>query len=62
MKMEASITTPVAGTVTRVALAGTAQLDGGDLVLVIALPQRDAARPVGQSCPPASTTCVMPVT
>jgi pyruvate carboxylase len=43
MKMEASITTPVAGTVTRVALAGTAQLDGGDLVLVIALPPRDAA-------------------
>jgi pyruvate carboxylase len=38
MKMEASITTPVAGTVTRVALAGPAQLDGGDLVVVIALP------------------------
>jgi pyruvate carboxylase len=36
MKMEASITTPVAGTVTRVALASTAQLDGGDLILVIA--------------------------
>jgi pyruvate carboxylase len=36
MKMEASITPPVAGTVTRVALAGTAQLDGGDLLMVIA--------------------------
>jgi pyruvate carboxylase len=36
MKMEASITTPVAGTVTRIALAGTAQVDGGDLVMVIA--------------------------
>ena len=36
MKMEASITTPVAGTVTRLALAGTAQVDGGDLIMVIA--------------------------
>jgi pyruvate carboxylase len=35
MKMEASITTPVAGTVTRVALTGTAQVDGGDLIMVI---------------------------
>ena len=35
MKMEASITTPVAGTVTRLALAGTAQVDGGDLIMVI---------------------------
>jgi pyruvate carboxylase len=35
MKMEASITTPVAGTVSRVALAGTAQVDGGDLIMVI---------------------------
>jgi pyruvate carboxylase len=35
MKMEASITTPVAGTVTRIALAGTAQVDGGDLIMVI---------------------------
>ena len=33
--MEASITTPVAGTVTRLALAGTAQVDGGDLIMVI---------------------------
>jgi pyruvate carboxylase len=46
MKMEASITTPVAGTVTRVALVGTAQLDGGDLVLVIALPQAGRSRSV----------------
>ncbi|MGH3211373.1 MAG: biotin/lipoyl-containing protein, partial [Trebonia sp.] len=36
MKMEASITTPVAGTVTRIALAGTAQVDGGDLIMAIA--------------------------
>ena len=35
MKMEASITTPVAGTVTRLALIGTAQVDGGDLIAVI---------------------------
>ena len=35
MKMEASITAPRAGTVERVALAGTQQVDGGDLVLVI---------------------------
>jgi pyruvate carboxylase len=36
MKMEASITASVAGTVTRIALAGTAQVDGGDLIMVIA--------------------------
>ena len=36
MKMEASITAPMAGTVERVALAGTQQVEGGDLVLVIA--------------------------
>jgi pyruvate carboxylase len=36
MKMEASITAPIAGTVTRVALAGSAQVDGGDLIMVIA--------------------------
>ena len=35
MKMEASITTPVDGTVERVALAGTQQVEGGDLVLVV---------------------------
>ena len=35
MKMEASITAPVAGRVERVALGGTAQVEGGDLVLVI---------------------------
>ena len=35
MKMEASITAPVAGTVSRLALAGPAQVDGGDLVMVI---------------------------
>lgn len=35
MKMEASITTPVAGTVKRIALQGAEPLQGGDLVLVI---------------------------
>jgi pyruvate carboxylase len=36
MKMEASITAPVAGTVERVAISGTQQVEGGDLVLVLA--------------------------
>ncbi|WP_245642826.1 pyruvate carboxylase [Piscicoccus intestinalis] len=36
MKMEASITTPVAGVVERVVIADTGQLEGGDLVVVIA--------------------------
>ena len=35
MKMEAAITAPVAGTVERVALGGTQQVEGGDLVLVL---------------------------
>jgi pyruvate carboxylase len=35
MKMEASITTPVAGTVRRLAIGAVQQLEGGDLVLVI---------------------------
>ncbi len=35
MKMEASITAPVAGTVERVALSGTQAVEGGDLVLVL---------------------------
>ena len=35
MKMEASITAPVAGTVERLAFEGTQQVDGGDLVLVL---------------------------
>ena len=36
MKMEAAITTPVAGTVQRVAVGAVQQLEGGDLVLVVA--------------------------
>ena len=36
MKMEASITAAVAGTVERIAISGTQQVEGGDLVLVIA--------------------------
>ncbi len=35
MKMEASITTPIAGTVQRVAFAGAEQAQGGDLLLVV---------------------------
>ncbi|MUM16775.1 pyruvate carboxylase [Mycobacterium sp. CBMA271] len=35
MKMEASITAPKAGTVSRVALTETAQVEGGDLLVVI---------------------------
>jgi pyruvate carboxylase len=35
MKMEASITAPVAGSVRRIAIQGTQQVEGGDLVLVI---------------------------
>ncbi|MER6175436.1 pyruvate carboxylase [Streptosporangium sp. NPDC001681] len=35
MKMEASITAPFSGTVRRIALSGTQQVDGGDLVLEI---------------------------
>jgi pyruvate carboxylase len=35
MKMEASITAPRAGTVTRVAVPGTQAVEGGDLVLVL---------------------------
>ncbi|WP_430866743.1 pyruvate carboxylase [Demequina aurantiaca] len=35
MKMESSITTPVAGKVTRIALSGTETLAGGDLVVVV---------------------------
>ena len=35
MKMEAAINAPIGGTVKRVVLSGTTQLEGGDLVLVI---------------------------
>jgi pyruvate carboxylase len=35
MKMEAAITAPVAGRVQRVAVPGTQQVDGGDLLLVL---------------------------
>ncbi|HEX6246904.1 MAG TPA: pyruvate carboxylase [Nocardioidaceae bacterium] len=36
MKMEASITAPVAGTVERIAIHGTQPVEGGDLVMVLA--------------------------
>jgi pyruvate carboxylase len=35
MKMEASITTPNAGTVARLVIADTRQVEGGDLLLVL---------------------------
>jgi len=35
MKMEASITSPIDGVVERLAINGTQQVDGGDLVLVV---------------------------
>ncbi len=35
MKMEAAITAPKAGTVTRVAVSATAQVEGGDLLVVV---------------------------
>jgi pyruvate carboxylase len=35
MKMEASITTPITGTVTRIAVHGVAQVQGGDLLLTV---------------------------
>ncbi len=35
MKMEAAITTPVAGTIRRIALVGPGQVEGGDLLLVV---------------------------
>lgn len=35
MKMEAAITAPRAGTVSRIAVTPTAQVDGGDLLLVV---------------------------
>ena len=36
MKMEASITSPVGGTVERLAISGHQQVEGGDLILVVA--------------------------
>jgi pyruvate carboxylase len=36
MKMEAPITAPVDATVQRVAVAATAQVEGGDLLVVLA--------------------------
>jgi pyruvate carboxylase len=35
MKMEAAVTTPLAGSVSRIAVRGSAQVDGGDLILVV---------------------------
>ena len=35
MKMEAAITAPKAGTVVRVAVSATAQVEGGDLLVVV---------------------------
>ena len=35
MKMEAAITTPIGGTVTRAAIGETQAVDGGDLLIVM---------------------------
>ncbi|MCI4676567.1 pyruvate carboxylase [Candidatus Mycolicibacterium alkanivorans] len=43
MKMEAAITAPKAGTVNRVAVASTAQVEGGDLLVVIGSAGRSEA-------------------
>ncbi|MEW5809052.1 MAG: pyruvate carboxylase [Actinomycetota bacterium] len=43
MKMEAAITAPKAGTVTRVAVAATAQVEGGDLLVVVGAAGRGEA-------------------
>ncbi|MDT5002362.1 MAG: pyruvate carboxylase, partial [Mycobacterium sp.] len=48
MKMEAAITAPKAGTVVRVAVAATAQVEGGDLLVVV-------SRAVG--VPPVAGEC-----
>ncbi|UNB50472.1 pyruvate carboxylase [Mycolicibacterium sp. YH-1] len=43
MKMEAAITAPKAGTVDRIAVSATAQVEGGDLLLVVGSAGRSAA-------------------
>jgi pyruvate carboxylase len=43
MKMEASITAPVTGTVERLAVQGTQQVEGGDLVVVLGEPAADGS-------------------
>ena len=35
MKMEAAITAPKSGTIARIAVAATAQVEGGDLLVVV---------------------------
>ena len=47
MKMEAAITAPKAGTVTRVAVSATAQVEGGDLLVVVRSAGRWDARSAG---------------
>jgi pyruvate carboxylase len=41
MKMEAPITAPKDGTVERVAVSSTAQVEGGDLLVVVSPAQAD---------------------
>ncbi|MBJ7289633.1 pyruvate carboxylase, partial [Williamsia sp.] len=43
MKMEAAITAPRAGTITRVAISGVTQVEGGDLIAVVAVGDRTDA-------------------
>ncbi|GAA5034049.1 hypothetical protein GCM10023258_34440 [Terrabacter aeriphilus] len=48
MKLEAGITSPVAGSVSRVAIGAQQQVEGGDLLVVIGAvdaPRRGPARP-----------------
>ena len=45
MKMEAAITTPIAGVVERLAIAGHTQVDGGDLILVVRAGAAAAPKP-----------------
>jgi len=52
MKMEAAITAPKAGTVTRVAVSATAQVEGGDLLVVV----RSAGRSDGPTGEAQGTT------
>ncbi len=57
MKMEAAITTPVAGTVERLALDGPRSVEGGDLIVVIAASGAPGTAPdAGRQRPSAETT------
>ena len=48
MKMEANITSPVSGTVERLAIAGHQQVEGGDLILVVTPPDAGGPADLGR--------------